>query len=273
MPVGALQHLHHRQVAVHLQHQAVPHARPASSGPGRTRPSRRPCDAAHHQQRPAQLASTSRVLDGAAAGRPLIAAPPARRACASAPGARRPRRRRGRPPRAPAAAGRSRPPRRVGAATPPVDQRRGSGRRRRAPRRPARRPSRRCRGVVGAERALLQHPLAQQPAAEQHHPLVARAARPRRRGRRARRAGRPRRAAPSTRAAAGGPLRVAVAGVPGAERVGVPGERARPAHRRVVPGVGQVAVQRPQAAHEPLGVRGDRLGHVAAGRGDRADDR
>ena len=40
-----------------------------------------------------------------------------------------------------------------------------------------------------------------------------------------------------------------------------------------MPGVGEIPVQCPQAADEALRVGGDRLGHVAAGRGDRADDR
>ncbi len=53
----------------------------------------------------------------------------------------------------------------------------------------------------------------------------------------------------------------------------VAGERPPPGHRRVVACVGEVAVERPQAAHEPLGVGGDRLGHVAARRRDGADGR
>ena len=65
---------------------------------------------------------------------------------------------------------------------------------------------------------------------------------------------------------------VAARGVPGAHRRRVPGERRRPRHRRVVAGVGEVAVQRPDAADEALGVGGDRLGDVPAGRGDGADD-
>lgn len=55
--------------------------------------------------------------------------------------------------------------------------------------------------------------------------------------------------------------------------VGVTGEGVRPRNCRVVAGIGQVPVQCPQAAHEPFGVRGDRLGHIAAGWGDRTDDR
>ena len=40
---------------------------------------------------------------------------------------------------------------------------------------------------------------------------------------------------------------------------------AGPGDRRVVAGVGEVAIQRPQAADEPLGMGGHRLGHVAPG--------
>ena len=67
------------------------------------------------------------------------------------------------------------------------------------------------------------------------------------------------------------PARVAVRGVPGAHGVGVPGERPGPAHRRVVPGVGEVPVEQPQRPDEPLGAGGHRLGHVPAGRRDGAD--
>ena len=51
--------------------------------------------------------------------------------------------------------------------------------------------------------------------------------------------------------------------------VGVPGERAGPGDGRVVPGVGEVAVERPHGTDEALGVRGDRLGQVAARRATR----
>ena len=37
-------------------------------------------------------------------------------------------------------------------------------------------------------------------------------------------------------------------------------------------GIGQIFVQAPETAHEPLGVLGHRLGEVAALGGDRADD-
>ena len=173
--------------------------------------------------------------------------------------ARRAGRRRSRAPRS----------RRPAPRGPPGRRRR---RRRRARRRRARRSCRPCCGRRWVEGALLEHTLAQQPPGEQHHPLCARAATRRRRARRGPqpvRLGEQRRHPRPPRP----PARVAVAGVPDRERVGVAGERAGPGHGGVVPGVRQVAVQGPQPPDEPLGVRRDRLGHVAARRRDGADDR
>jgi hypothetical protein len=59
--------------------------------------------------------------------------------------------------------------------------------------------------------------------------------------------------------------------MPRPEQLGVPGERADPGDGRVVPGIGEVPVECPHGTDEPFGVRGHRLGQVAAGRGDRAD--
>ena len=69
------------------------------------------------------------------------------------------------------------------------------------------------------------------------------------------------------------PRRIALLGVPARDVRHVARRRLAPAHRRVVAGVGEVAVQRPHAAHEAPRVRGHRLGHVAAGRRHRAEDR
>ena len=153
----------------------------------------------------------------------------------------------------------------------PARRGRGSGRRRRAPSRaapPASPGSRwrrwrsarsaggRPRGGAGRRAA----PCARAPAVPA--------------GRRARpsgRAGRPRRAGRSPASRSCSPARPACRGVPRADGLGVAGERAPPRDGRVVARVGEVAVERPQAAHEALGVGGDGLGHVAAGWGDGAD--
>ena len=74
---------------------------------------------------------------------------------------------------------------------------------------------------------------------------------------------RPRRCAHS-----GSPVR----GLPGPDGGGVARERRRPRHRRVVAGVGQVTVQGPQAADEPLRVGGHRFGDVPALWRDRTHD-
>ena len=117
--------------------------------------------------------------------------------------------------------------------------------------------------VAGRQRALLQHSLARQASAQQHHALV-----PRERagthelGDRRQPVGLgQQRAEPATPSR---PRGVAVPGVPGTDGFQVAGERAGPAHGRVVAGVGEVAVERPQAPHETLGVRGDRFGEVTA---------
>ena len=120
-------------------------------------------------------------------------------------------------------------------------------------------------GVGGAERALLQDALPDQPPSQDRGPL-------------------PRRQRAGTHQLGEGaePVGLREQGgqpVPAAGPAGVtrrwharrrrrvvPGERPRPGHRRVVAGVGKVAVQRPQAADETLRVGGDRLGHVAARR-------
>ena len=125
--------------------------------------------------------------------------------------------------------------------------------------------------VHGAQRALLQHALPDQPPCQQGDPLRGRqragahqlSERPepvrlRERG------GQP--------AAPRGPLRVPLAGMPRAHSRGVTGERARPGQCRIVPGVGKITVQRPQAAHETLRLGGHRLRHVPARGGDRPDD-
>ena len=126
--------------------------------------------------------------------------------------------------------------------------------RRRARRRPARRSSPAEQYASLADRALCcSTPSRSSRPAEQHHPLVPGQRRRCRRGRRGARAGRPRPAALITRRAGAAPAGVAVrarARPPSA--VGVAGERPGPGHGRVVPGVGEVAVERPHAADEPL---------------------
>ncbi len=158
-------------------------------------------------------------------------------------------------------------------ARPRVDQRRGTGRGPRAPVRAARpawprRRSRRwrsARSAAGPPRAAAGRPGA---------PSVRAGQGPRdRRARRSARAGRLRPAAATARARSRAQLGAALPRVPGRDRLDVARERAAPGDRRVVARVGEVAVQRPQRPHEPLGVGGDRLGHVAARRRDGADRR
>ena len=59
---------------------------------------------------------------------------------------------------------------------------------------------------------------------------------------------------------------------PGRDVVQVFAVAVQPGDGRVVPGVGQLAVQAPETADEALGVLGHRLGEIAAGRADRPDD-
>ena len=75
----------------------------------------------------------------------------------------------------------------------------------------------------------------------------------------------------SARARAIGPTVVSALDVPAGEQVGVARERAVPADGRIVPRVREIAVEGPEATHEALGVRGDRLGEVAARRRHRRD--
>ena len=226
---------------------------PAASRIGANSSQPTPVDAADHEQRAAQLESTPVYSIRA----PLIAsASSAVEQLGSRHAPRRRPRRRGRPPRAP---GQRREVELLDApppGTPRVDEVARSGRctsstsvdERRRLRRAS--STRRC----ATERALLQHRLAQQPAGEQHHALAAgQRAGADQLGQRAA-AGRPRRAARRSRAAPRAPSRDRrCAACQAAERVGVAGRTTRPAHRRVVPGVGEVAVERPQRSGRSAG--------------------
>ena len=59
---------------------------------------------------------------------------------------------------------------------------------------------------------------------------------------------------------------------PGAHVLHILGIGMQPVDGRIMPRVGQLGVERPEAADEPARVLGDRLGEIAARRTDRADD-
>ena len=271
-PVGALQHLHHRQVAVHLEHQAVP--RP----PGRPGGSRElvPADA-RARRGPRAAARAARVQRGCARRRasgpvPVIAAPPARASIAR------------RVPRDGVRVGRAgllrRPQQRAvvdllerRGGTPRLDQLLApvdDGEHRLDQRRPWWRSSDaslRCSALCCSTPSRSSRPasitIRSCPGIAAAPTSSASVAEPVGLGEQ--------RQHPARRCAQ---LRVAVA-----RRTRRPSRRRRGRTSPTRPPRGSAARRpgRGPGVHsdrdEPLGVRGDRLGEVAAGRGDRADDR
>ena len=230
-PVGALEHLHHGQVAVDLEHQAVPRpaVRPApritanSSQPTPATPrttSSGPRSSAHpgRTRRAARRRGRPALLIAAPAGSPA----PAPRRAADPGGVVR---------AAVSCAARSSGAKSSSSISAAVTPRRPVASHRSTTASTASSSAAafaaRAVRVVGRQRALLQHPLAQQPAGEQHHPLVpgqragpdqlGQVAQPVGLGEQAGHPGPPR-----------GPVRVAVAGVPGAESGRRRGRTSRP---------------------------------------------
>ena len=126
--------------------------------------------------------------------------------------------------------------------------------------------------VVRAQAVLLEHDLPQQAAGQKRDPLrVGKGGRPDELGDGLEVVGLGEE--PQRPLARGSPQRLVTGDVPLGDPLGVARRRVAPAHRGVVPRVGEVGVERPDAAREPPRMRADGLGHVAPGRRDRAEDR
>ena len=128
-----------------------------------------------------------------------------------------------------------------------------------------------ARRIAGAERALLENRFSEQSAGEQNDSLLVREGRS------------PDelrdgvdpiglREQAECLLSAFGPVPVAVQRVPPGKGIRVPARGVPPAHSRVVAGVGEIAVERPDRAHEAARVCRDGLGHISAGRRHCAQD-